>query len=103
MVTGGGDIEAEAKALGMPVEFLMDSDKYRHVDVYPDNWRTVLIFSDVLTQWRTGPGGLVGLDYGILPLVFRMREIPRDDRPELFDGIRVMESAALAAIREQNG
>ena len=102
LVTGGGDPEKEAARLGMPVEMILASETYGDVTVYPDNWPVVSLFVDVSTQWRTGPAGAVGLDYTVLPLLFRMREIRSTDRAEMFDGIRIMESAALGAMREND-
>lgn len=47
------------------------------------------------TQWRVGMAGATGLDYGSLPVVFRMVQVPRCDWQDVFEGIRAMESAAL--------
>jgi hypothetical protein len=54
------------------------------------------------TQWRTGFAGAVGLDYGVLPTVFRLAGIPRGDWPALFEDIRVMERGALHLMREKS-
>jgi len=53
------------------------------------------------TQWRTAgmAGDAVGLDYGALPTVLRMGGVPRKDWPAVFDDLRVMEEAALVAMR----
>ena len=59
----------------------------------------VTVFASMLTQWRVGVAGMVGLDYGALPTVFRMRGIARRDWPEMFDAIRVMEDAAMKEMR----
>ncbi len=67
--------------------------------VWPQNWPVVQVFASLLTQWRTGPAGVVGLDYTALPVVFRLRSVPRADWPEMFDLIRVMEDAALKEMR----
>lgn len=45
-------------------------------------------------------GGATGLDYGVLPNVFRMMAIPRGEWPALFEDLRVMESAALSTMAE---
>lgn len=42
-----------------------------------------------------------GLDYGVLPGVFRLHAIPEADWPDLFQSIRAMEGAALAVIHEK--
>lgn len=46
-------------------------------------------------------GSHVGLDYKALPEVLRMTAIPRKEWSEIFDGIRVMEDAALEQIRRK--
>jgi hypothetical protein len=56
---------------------------------------------DLDTQWRTGPCGVTGLDYGVIPNVMRMRGLPRKQWPEVFDLIRVMEGVALPLINQR--
>jgi hypothetical protein len=51
------------------------------------------------TQWRTGMAGPTGLDYGALPEVLRMTQVPRREWALVFDDIRTMEDAALTTIR----
>lgn len=100
MVSGGGDIDAQAAATGMPVEFVAMAMGHADVEVYPDNWPVVRLFADMSTQWRVGMSGLVGLDYAALPVVMDLRGVAAADRGEVFDGLRVMESAALEELRE---
>lgn len=68
------------------------------VEVWPENWRAVCLFADLSTQWRTGMGGPVGLDYGALRAVFVLRGVSDEEAPALFDDIRIMEAAALAEM-----
>jgi hypothetical protein len=59
------------------------------------NWPAVRLLESVLTQWRMGPGGPVGLDYcAIYPLMDRMR-LSDADWHALFADIGVLELAAL--------
>lgn len=53
----------------------------------------------MLTQWNVVAGGVVGLRYEALPVVFDSVGVPPDDRPDVFDGLRIMEDAALEAMR----
>lgn len=53
------------------------------------------------TQWRVGPGGVIGLDYAALPAVFDLLDVAREDRADAFAGVRVMEDAALGEMRAQ--
>ncbi len=50
------------------------------------------------TQWRVGMGGAIGLDYVALPLVAKALRIKLT--PARFDGLRVMEGAALVVMGE---
>ena len=58
-------------------------------------WR---LFSELSTQWRTGAGGTTGLDYN--PLFVRMERmrLPDDEWEDLFQGVRLIEQGALAAM-----
>lgn len=53
------------------------------------------------TQWRVGMNGATGLDYGVLPVVLRMVAVPRAMWAEVFDGVRVMETAALETMKKR--
>jgi len=88
----------------MPIEFLEESEQFCHkdTDVYPDNENSVLVFMDMLTQWRVGGmGGAVGLDYNVFPIIFKIRNIDEHEQPEVFDNVRIMERAALIAMRSR--
>lgn len=71
--------------------------------MWPDNIQAVNVFVSVGTQWRCGVAGPIGLDYGVLPGVLRILQVPRNDWPEVFDCIRILEDAALGAMRESKG
>lgn len=70
-------------------------------EVWPENWPAVSTFATLVTQWRMGGGGPIGLDYGAVPFALRMAAVKRSDWPEAFDGIRTMEDAALEHMRAQ--
>lgn len=103
MDSDSADPVKAASRLGLPLELVQESENFSHANdgVYPDNMETVKVFTDLLTQWRVGPGGLVGLDYGAIPVVFRIRKVKPVDREHVFDGLRIMERAALRAIRDK--
>jgi hypothetical protein len=65
------------------------------IELWPDNERTVMAFEAMRTQWRVGMNGPIGLDYSALPPVLRMTDVPRREWPQVFEGIRLMEDAAL--------
>ena len=67
--------------------------------LWPENVRTVEVFSMLGTQWATGMNGATGLRYEAIPVVLRLAGIPRADHPDLFAGLRIMERAALEEMR----
>lgn len=54
------------------------------------------------TQWRVGMGGISGLDY--LPLFALLDRVTqsREEWDEMLDDVRVLESAALRAMKAKN-
>lgn len=69
--------------------------------VWPDNLAPLNAFISMLTQWRVGMNGAVGLDYGALETVFRMNGAAPDTWPQLFDDLRVLEDEALSIMRKK--
>lgn len=71
-------------------------------EVWPDNWQTVGVFLAMDTQWRYGPNGPTGLDYGVLPTVLQdFLDIKRTEWSDVFRDLRVMENAALQQMRSK--
>jgi hypothetical protein len=52
------------------------------------------------TQWRTGPAGLIGLDYLAIDLVFRL--YGADDPATMLESIQIMEGEILQAVQEKS-
>lgn len=69
--------------------------------VWAENWPTALAFNDLMSQWNIGMNGVIGLRYEALPLVLELHCIKRERRREVFDGLRVMERAAINEINER--
>lgn len=69
------------------------------MEVWPDNQQALAVFISMCTQWRTGMAGPVGLDYAVLPEIWRRTKTPPQDRDDAFDCLRVMEDAALTFFR----
>lgn len=55
------------------------------------------------TQWRVGFSGPIGLDYGVLPQVFRMVGIPRADWSDVFECLQSMEAEAMRQMERNSG
>lgn len=54
-----------------------------------------------MSQWNVGMNGVIGLRYEALPLVLKLHGIKRKRQRELFDGLRVMERAAITEINKR--
>lgn len=65
------------------------------IEVWPENWQPMRVFSAMGTQWRTDSGYATGFDYSVLPEIWRRTKTPPADRDEVFDCLQVMEVAAL--------
>jgi hypothetical protein len=69
--------------------------------VWPENWPIVEVFLAMDSQWRW-TGGMqsfrAGLDFAALAVVYEGLQVPRKRRPEVFQGLKVMERAVLDAL-----
>lgn len=68
--------------------------------VWPENWPTIDAFLRVQTQWREGYAGPIGLDYNAVSFVFNVMGL--QGQREIFDGLQIMEIAALKVLRSKD-
>lgn len=54
------------------------------------------------TQWRVGMAGYTGLDYSVLPEIWRRCKVPPDERDTVFSDLQVIELAALSAMHTKD-
>lgn len=87
---GGADVAEQIRASRPPPAAF---------EVHEDNWPVVEVFTAMDTQWRYAYGHPTGLDYGVLEKVASY--LGREDGPELFQGLRVMEAEALRIWGEE--
>lgn len=80
---------------------LTEDDLDSGAEIWPENLQAYEAFSALRTQWRVGMAGATGLDYNVVPAVLRLQGVPRADWSQLFEDLRVMESAALQAMRQE--
>lgn len=92
-----GPSEAELSAFG----FLPDDLGSTAVPVWPDNLPAINALIALSTQWRVGAAGPIGLDYNVLPAVFRLQGIHRSAWPDVFECLRVLEAEALDVMSEE--
>lgn len=102
------ETDESASALSVPPEMLAELKAQAPLPpppppsctVWPCNTSAVALFESLLTQWRVGPGGVVGLDYAVLPLVARSRGIAPRRLSQLLPDLQVMEDEALGIYAE---
>lgn len=71
------------------------------VDLWPENWPPLQLFTQVSTQWRVGAGGPVGLDYGVVFHELDRKGVSGDDYDEMMAAIRIVEGVALEELHRQ--
>lgn len=88
-----GPSEEELEKIGLKREDVEDNSDF---EVWPENWMPLQVFSELSTQWRMGPGGPTGLDYGAVQWVMGLLKVKR--QYEVLRDIRVLESSALKTM-----
>lgn len=70
-------------------------------EVWPENWPAVELFMRCQTQWRTGPAGLLGLDYGAVLAMANLWSV--EHVREVMSGVQIIEATILAQLSERAG
>lgn len=91
---------AALAAFGVKVED--DRPQVLTVEVWPEHQKPLTLFLSMLTQWRVGMGGPVGLDYAVLPFVGRRLGFTDEDLDECFADLQGLEREALAWMGERS-
>ena len=91
-------MSADAAFFGMETPTAPASD----FEVFEDNWPALLAFLRCGTQWRyAGMDGIrTGLDYAAVESVLRLT-MAEEQRAGAFEGIQIMEHAALEVFHEK--
>jgi hypothetical protein len=71
------------------------------VELWPENQPAFDLFCSVQTQWRVGMSGATGLDYVPLFHLMERLELSKEAWQQMFDDVRVIESAALAEMNKR--
>lgn len=90
--------QEELNAYGLTVDDFPPPE----VDVWPENWPPLQLFIRLSTQWRTGPGGPVGLDYNVLFHEMDRQSLEPDAYDDMQAQIRVIELAALDELHKKD-
>lgn len=67
-------------------------------EVWSEHVEVITMFLRCQTQWRSGPNGVLGLDYGVVLQLCSLYAV--EDHRQLLDDLQVMESHALQLIAE---
>lgn len=68
-------------------------------EVWPENWPALEMWWRIQTQWRTSVSGVIGLDYSVLPWIFRMYQV--EDPRALLEDLQAMEGTVLALMSKE--
>tara|TARA_R100000781_G_scaffold86941_1_gene53503 strand:- start:120 stop:392 length:273 start_codon:yes stop_codon:yes gene_type:complete len=68
-------------------------------EVWPEHEEVLTMYLRCSTQWRSGPSGVIGLDYGVVIQLCNIYHIK--DIRALLDDLQVMENRTLELIAEQ--
>jgi len=91
-----GPSDSDLAAFGLTLADVPDEE----FGVFPDAWPAFVTFNALSTQWRTGFGGAVGLDYGVIGDVTTFLGFNKKQTATLFPDLRVMEAEALLVMSE---
>lgn len=79
---------------------LSEGVKEQEVEPFPDNVQIVAVFDSMGTQWHEGMNGPRGLRYEALPHVPVIRRLTDDEYDDVFNGLQIMERAALKRLND---
>ena len=68
--------------------------------VWEENWKIVIMFTRMATQWNVSMSGVIGLKYEVLEWFCRLYLV--DDARAMLEGIQIMERAALKVLNEKD-
>jgi len=67
--------------------------------VWEENWDVLNMFIRLSTQWHTSMAGLTGLNYQSLEWLCKLYAVK--DPVAMFEGVQVMEMAALSVLNKR--
>jgi hypothetical protein len=71
------------------------------VDIWPENWPPIELFTRISTQWRQGPGGPAGLDYNVVFHELDRKGLAGEIYDEMLAALRDIELTALQEIHRK--
>lgn len=74
--------------------------KEPQVDVWPQNWQAIQLYTANRSQWIQGPGGPTGLNYPWFMSELQRRGVDPEEIDSIMDGLRIVEDAVLEKVYE---
>lgn len=71
-------------------------------ELWAENRPAFDLYQQISTQWRTGPGGPVGLDYLVVFHELDRRDLSREQYDDFLWAIRVIEHAAITELHKRD-
>jgi hypothetical protein len=68
------------------------------VEVWEENWDVIHLFKLYNNQWRMGPAGPVGLDFGVIHHALDRKGVTGDAYDDFIYDMRILEEAALTEL-----
>jgi hypothetical protein len=91
------DLIKEAAAFGVILPDHLEAEK--HYSLWADHWPAVELFMRCMTQWRAGPNGVIGLDYGVVLEMAKLYQVPQ--LPDAMEDLQVMELHARELLNKE--
>lgn len=71
-------------------------------ELWPENEKSIALFSRLSTQWRTGFSGPVGLDYNPFFYLMSRMNLTTEEHDQLLYDIQQIESEALNIMHKKD-
>jgi hypothetical protein len=94
----GQEMVSDAQALGL--ELPEPAEATGDFGVWLENWDAVELFLRCQTQWRTGPGGVIGLDYSVVLALATLYLPAAAETQTILEEVQIMERRALELFKE---
>lgn len=69
--------------------------------IWPDQLPVVEVFAASLTQWRCGPGSVLGLDYAAVRWIMELHSL--SPTRAMLEDLQVMEAEAVRMLNRREG
>lgn len=97
-----GDAETDTEALAA-LGLKLDEEAPQDIECWPDNWQPLQLFKAMSTQWNVVQGGVIGLRYEAIPVLFKAHGIGKKSRAAMMQSLQIMEDEVLQVFRESHG